>query len=214
MREAQVSISDTAFANLGIEELYTLCQAAGLRDFEELACHGNGAVVRIEVETRLDEAKLRELEYIDQWEHVVEVDDGHVYILAFSAPGLSESMAEQSADLVGTCDPDVSEEGATMSLVGPQDAIAGTLEEYEREGASPDLRKLGSYKGRERPMDDLTDRQQEVIQTAFEMGYYEVPREATTSEIAAEVGVDPSTVTEHLQRAERNLLSHHLAAGD
>ena len=46
------------------------------------------------------------------------------------------------------------------------------------------------------------------------MGYYEVPREASTADIAAEIDVDPSTVTEHLQRAERNLLSHHLSPGE
>ena len=214
MREALVSISESSFDDLGIEDLYVICQAAGLRDLAELACHGNGAVIRVDVETRLAESRLDDLAYVDQWDHVAETDDEHMYVIAFTAPGLSERMAERAADLVGTCDPEVNENGATMSLVGPQDAIAGALTEYEREGASPDLRKLGAYEGRHRPLDDLTDRQLDVIQTAFDMGYYEVPREASTEDIAAEIGVDPSTVTEHLQRAERNLLGHHLSAGE
>lgn len=214
MREALVSIGESEFAEMGIGELHELCQAAGLRDFEELACHGDGAVIRVEVEARIDEDRLRSLEYVDQWEHVTGMDDGHLYVIAFSAPELSEEVADPAEDLVGTCDPDVSERGATMSLVGPQEAISGTLGGYESEGVSPDLRKLGSYRGREGPLDDLTDRQQEVIRTAFEMGYYEVPREVSTGDVAAELGVDPSTVAEHLQRAERNLLSHHLAPGE
>jgi len=214
MREALVSISESSFADLGIDDLWELCQSAGLRDVEELACHGNGAVIRVEVDARLDEAHLRDLSYVDQWEHVVELSDAHLYVIVFTAPGLSEAMAEQSADLVGTCDPEVDDDGATMSLVGPQEAISGTLTEYEQEGASPDLRKLGSYEGRTRPLEELTDRQREVIRTAFGMGYYEVPREASTADIAAEIDVDPSTVTEHLQRAERNLLSHHLSPGE
>lgn len=49
------------------------------------------------------------------------------------------------------------------------------------------------------------------MQTAFNMGYYEVPREVSTEEIAAELGLDPSTVTEHLQRAERTVLSQLLS---
>lgn len=210
MREALVSIDETEFAALGIDELHRLCHRAGLDDFEELACHGDGAVIRVEVETRLAEDELDELEYIDEWEHVTEVDDGHLYVIAFSVPELSDDVADRADDLVGTCDPDVSEEGATMSLVGPQDAISGTLGAYEEDGVSPDLRKLGAYDGRSRPLDDLTDRQQEVIRTAFEMGYYEVPRSVSTGDVAGELDLDPSTVAEHLQRAERNLLSHHL----
>ena len=39
------------------------------------------------------------------------------------------------------------------------------------------------------------------------MGYYDVPRDATAKEVASEVGLDDSTVSEHLRRAERNLVS-------
>lgn len=38
------------------------------------------------------------------------------------------------------------------------------------------------------------------------MGYYDVPRNASTEEVAAELELDGSTVSEHLQRAERNVL--------
>lgn len=38
------------------------------------------------------------------------------------------------------------------------------------------------------------------------MGFYEVPKEASADDIAAELNLDPSTVNEHLQRAERNFL--------
>ena len=57
--------------------------------------------------------------------------------------------------------------------------------------------------------EELTDRQREVVETASEAGYYEV-REASTAAVAEELGLDPSTVPEHLQRAERNLLTHHI----
>lgn len=210
MREARVSISERDYETMGIEELVSLCRAAEIRDFEELVCRGVGAVVRVDVETRLDESGLSSLECVDQWKHVAAVDGAHLYVIAFTAPELPEDLADEMDGLVGTCDPDVSDRGATMSLVGTQDAIAGTVSEYETAGVSPELRKLDTYEGRERPLDELTDRQREVIRTAYDEGYYEVPREVTTDDIAAELGVDPSTVAEHLQRAERNLLSYHL----
>jgi DNA-directed RNA polymerase specialized sigma24 family protein len=210
MREARVEIDDSEFETMGIEGLVSLCREAGMQNFEELVCRGIGAVVQVEVETPLDEERLSSLECVDQWERVAETDDAQIYVVAFTAPELPGDLADEMDDLVGTCDPDVDERGATLSLVGPQETIAGTVGEYEAAGVSPELRKLDAYEGRERPMDELTDRQREVIQTAYDSGYYEVPREVTTDDLAAELDVDPSTVAEHLQRAERNLLSHHL----
>ena len=210
MREADVTISDSGFEAMGIAELLALGRDAGIRDVEELACHGTGAIVQVDVESRYDEERLAALACVDEWEHVTETDDGHLYVIAFTAPELPESLAERAEDLIGTCDPELDDGSASMSLVGPRESISETIREYEAAGASPDLRKLGSYAGGEEPTDALTDRQREVIRTAFDMGYYEVPREASTEEVAAELGLDGSTVAEHLQRAERNVLSRVL----
>lgn len=52
----------------------------------------------------------------------------------------------------------------------------------------------------------LTERQLEVLQTAYEMGYFERPRGANATEIAAELDITQSTVTEHLAVALTKLL--------
>lgn len=52
----------------------------------------------------------------------------------------------------------------------------------------------------------LTDRQREVLRTAHRMGYYAIPRETTTAEIAEEFGVDRRTAEHHLRRAENELV--------
>jgi predicted DNA binding protein len=49
-------------------------------------------------------------------------------------------------------------------------------------------------------------RQQEIIQRAIEMGYYEQPRGATLQEIADEVGVAKTTVSQHLRKAEQRMI--------
>ncbi|GAA0290647.1 helix-turn-helix domain-containing protein [Halarchaeum salinum] len=51
----------------------------------------------------------------------------------------------------------------------------------------------------------LSDRQRDVFLTAFEEGYYEIPRGTTTSEIAEIVDVGRRTVEHHLRRAEEKL---------
>lgn len=49
----------------------------------------------------------------------------------------------------------------------------------------------------------FTDRQLEVLETAYEMGYFERPRRANATEIAAELDINPSTFREHIAAAEQ-----------
>lgn len=53
----------------------------------------------------------------------------------------------------------------------------------------------------------LTERQQEILDVAAEMGYYENPREATHADVAAAVDTSPSTVGEHLRKIESRVFS-------
>jgi predicted DNA binding protein len=51
----------------------------------------------------------------------------------------------------------------------------------------------------------LSERQRDVFLTAFEQGYYQMPRGTTTSEIAETEGVGRRTAEHHLRRAEEKL---------
>ncbi|WP_266079248.1 helix-turn-helix domain-containing protein [Haladaptatus caseinilyticus] len=53
---------------------------------------------------------------------------------------------------------------------------------------------------------DLSPRQQEALVIAHEMGYYRIPRETTTAEIADEMEIERRTLEEHLRRAENKLV--------
>lgn len=210
MREAEVSVTDEELHAMGVEELLALTREAGLISVEELACRGNGGVLQVEVEDRIADERGAAIDCVDQWNYVAERGDSHLYVISFTATELPESLEETAEELVGTCDPEVDEYGATMSLVGSHDAISGQISEYEEAGVSPALQRIGGYKGPDYPLDGLTARQREVIETAWEMGYYEVPKDVSADEIAAEMDLDSSTVNEHLQRAERNLLGQFL----
>lgn len=52
----------------------------------------------------------------------------------------------------------------------------------------------------------LTDRQIEVLETAFEAGYYDWPRRCTGEDVADELGISSATFSEHIHAAERNIL--------
>ncbi len=52
----------------------------------------------------------------------------------------------------------------------------------------------------------LTGRQKEVVRTAYEMGYFDYPKQANASEVADSLGIATSTFTEHVSAAETKLL--------
>jgi hypothetical protein len=52
----------------------------------------------------------------------------------------------------------------------------------------------------------LTARQQEVLETAHRMGYFEHPKQSNAGEVADALGITTSTFTEHLSAAQRKLL--------
>lgn len=60
----------------------------------------------------------------------------------------------------------------------------------------------------------LTDRQLEVLRESYERGYFDRPRRANATEIAAQLDIAPSTFTEHLHAAQRKLLRDVLEDGE
>ena len=51
----------------------------------------------------------------------------------------------------------------------------------------------------------LTDRQRDVLGTAYELGYFERPRETNAEAVAAALSIAPSTLAEHLAVAQSKL---------
>lgn len=212
IREAHVLVRDAEFEAVGIAELVSVWRSARLRHIEMLACNESETVVQVSVERPLDDARLSSLEYVGMWELVSVHGETREYIIEVTAPEYPLTLAEQVEGLIDAWHDEVSEQGIAIVLVGSQQAIAELIGKYKTVGMSPELRKLGTYDGPERPLDTLTDRQRDVLETAYELGYYEVPRKASSEAVATELGLEISTVAEHLQRAERNLLAHHLPA--
>lgn len=56
---------------------------------------------------------------------------------------------------------------------------------------------------------DLTEKQAAVLKAAMEMGYFDSPRVASIKDVAARVGVSPSTAVEHLRKAEKKVLESY-----
>jgi hypothetical protein len=60
------------------------------------------------------------------------------------------------------------------------------------------------------PLNQLTQKQREVLLAAYRTGYYDIPRKITSEQLANQLGLVNSTVVEHLRKAEQRLLVHIL----
>ncbi len=212
MREAIVTVRDEDGTALGLDDFVAVFREGGLRDVEVVSCEGSRGVVRVEVDAEVDEDRLVDLPAVAWWERVAGSGPGTAYLLGFDVDAAENMIDACDDDLVLCGTIDVTDGGFTFDLAGPQDAIADTVAEYRDAGANVTLDALQDFDPGDQPLDALTARQQEVVEVAFDAGYFDVPRNASTEEVAAELELDASTVSEHLQRAERNLLSTVLSS--
>ncbi|WP_049922896.1 helix-turn-helix domain-containing protein [Halopiger djelfimassiliensis] len=73
------------------------------------------------------------------------------------------------------------------------------------------LRRLTREGEPKPPGDGLTDCQREALRTAYELGYFDIPRQASLEEIAAELDISASSVSERLRRAQTQLIEETVA---
>ncbi len=61
------------------------------------------------------------------------------------------------------------------------------------------------------PGNGLTDRQLEALRTAYEMGYFEIPRRTSLDAVAQELDISASSLSERLRRAQTQLIQETVA---
>lgn len=89
-----------------------------------------------------------------------------------------------------------------FEVVGEQDALRELVADLP-DNLSVSVKRLGEYDAyRESQVTALTDRQQEVLDVAWERGYYEIPRQVSIRKIASEIDCSKSTAANHLRKAE------------
>ena len=87
----------------------------------------------------------------------------------------------------------------------------GEFSSFWQQNADFQLLRLTRDGDSEPPGDGLTDQQYEALRIAYELGYFEIPRRASLEEVAAELGISASSVSERLRRAETELIEETVA---
>lgn len=208
MREAIIHLDNSQLEKIGIADVITAARDAGLRDITELVCHGAGGIVLLQVASAIPADEFDEFDSVVWWEKLAADSSGLTYLCKINSTEIDDFPADEHGlthDISA-----VGDEGIDLSIVGSQEEIRESVALADDAGMNVALQRLSDYRGRPSVLDGLTDRQQEIIEAAYAVGYYDVPREASVDVIAEEVDLDPSTVTDHIQRAERNLLTQVL----
>lgn len=94
----------------------------------------------------------------------------------------------------------------SFTLVGPADEIQTAIERVP-EPVQVSIEEVGGMMAVPGLAETLlSTRQRETLDAALELGYYDIPREASHEDVADAVGCAPSTAAEHLRKAESKVL--------
>ena len=206
MREAVLHLTDDQLEAIGLGDVVAAAREAGLRQLTELVCHGSGGIVTFQVDEPMPEAEFDGFDSVEWWERLPSSKDGVTYLCKVVAPGLPDDFAPEDLGLAHDVS-DVRAEGVDLTVIGSREDISRSVATASDAGMDLLLQRLTEFRGKPSATDALTERQREVVETAYAMGYYDVPRRASSEAVAEEVGLDQSTVAEHLRRAERNLMA-------
>lgn len=95
-------------------------------------------------------------------------------------------------------------------VVGGRDRVHEFLDRIRAEGDGALVRYVGRYE----PRGLLTERQEEVLEAAVASGYYDYPRGTTLTELAEELGVAKSTLSQLLMRVEGTIMQRLVQQGE
>lgn len=96
---------------------------------------------------------------------------------------------------------------STFTLIGTETDIHAAVDGVP-EGVDVTIEAVGGKRvAPDSVISQLSARQREAVETAFKIGYYEIPRKATSEDIAKELECATATASEHLRRAESKLIA-------
>ena len=174
-----------------------LHDGAGIGALEVVGDDPLGALARIEGAASVDQLELL---WSDEREALVQFETAD--------PALLELAHRAGVPLRTPFE--VADGRAHWELTTTRERLGELRDVLEGAGVSYDLQSVRSFE--DGPGDDpLTDRQREVLLAARGLGYYDVPRTASLTEVATALGVAKATASDTLHRAESHLVDRFVA---
>ncbi|WP_255191344.1 PAS domain S-box protein [Natronobeatus ordinarius] len=173
------------------------------------------AVVFVALDATVEGDEVEAFDGVDEATVIGRTEERTMLRIRLTEPFLGTAVEDQNCDLRGlTADESgvratvdvpqsvdvrqvlagLNRRGHTVSLLARREAAASTESSRPRPGHQPLL-------------DDLTDRQREVVQVAYHGGFFEWPRQSTGEELAASLEISPPAFHNHVRTVQQKLFS-------
>jgi predicted DNA binding protein len=154
------------------------------------------------------EQRLRTVPQVEEWTSQANSDGAGFYLyvrttLREREAGYRDALDRDSVLVV----PPVelrSDRTVRQTMVGYSDQLTTALSALP-EAVDVEVLRTGTYEREDGP--PLSGRQREAVGTAWDVGYYELPRTGELADVAAELDCGTSTASALLRRAERRLVA-------
>lgn len=160
-------------------------------------------------EARGDPERLREMLAESDLVHdftVTADDEGRIYSYSHYDPDDTVRdlmLRRREQEPIVRMPVEYTDDGAMRATYVGRDAAFRDAMADQPKGVEVEIVSTGDYHPKAEDLfAQLTVRQQEILRTAVELGYYENPRQATHREIADAMDRSPATVGEHLRKIE------------
>lgn len=100
------------------------------------------------------------------------------------------------------------------ALFPERDAFSRTYDYCRENDFTLDIRSIYQLDDGRQGRFGLTDEQQDVIEVAFENGYFDVPRGITLTNLGEELDISHQALSERLRRGEKSLIENTVILGD
>lgn len=206
MRELIVQLSVADLRVIGLEGLADCCRFDDAARLDLESCQDLTQSWRVTVDTSLRTEDVVSSDCIEDAWRLREADGVSEFLVVIDRSETPLLSAPCACDVIcrGEIRPD--DDLARFELVAPEETIKRISQEMAEAPFHCELVRIGEYSGRDGVSNRLTPRQEKLLRSAYDRGYYEVPRSADLGELARRFDLDKSTVSEHLRRAERNIL--------
>ncbi|MFH5801876.1 helix-turn-helix domain-containing protein [Haladaptatus sp. CMAA 1911] len=142
---------------------------------------------------------------------IPEQEDGFVYLHSKISESLTVllSALQESEVIMAMPIKFLSDDRLRVTFIGEHEPMNRLLD-ITAEYVNIEIERVSKYGSGDRLSSVLTERQQEILTTAVEQGYYEVPRQARIRDVADVLNLSQATVGEHLQKIEARVLSSNV----
>jgi predicted DNA binding protein len=91
------------------------------------------------------------------------------------------------------------------AVLGSDTMVKSLMRELESQKVAGEVVRISKLRDEE----ELTARQENILQIALEKGYFEFPKKITLRQLAKVLDVSPATLTEILRRGQKRILQEH-----